>query len=100
MCGKTQGSLQSGMADSNSETWGRFCDGLGSYITAQYSVGLIVTLHGRNTAREYFDRLGNQVHPMIQMFFLSNDAVFHDNSAPINAVGTFQSWFEEHEGEL
>jgi hypothetical protein len=44
--------------------------------------------------------LGNQVHPMIQMLFLSNDAVFQGNSAPIHTVGSVQSWFEEHAGEL
>jgi hypothetical protein len=33
-----------------------------------YSVGPIITLHGRITAKEYVDRLGNQVHPMIQTF--------------------------------
>jgi hypothetical protein len=42
----TQGSLQSEMPVSNSETRGRFCDGLGSDIVVQYSVGPIITLHG------------------------------------------------------
>jgi hypothetical protein len=58
----TQGSLQSGMPGSNSETRGRFCNGLGSNIVVQYSAGPIITLHGQITAREYVDRLGNQVH--------------------------------------
>jgi hypothetical protein len=39
----TQGSLQSEMPGSNSETLGRFCDGLGSNIVIQYSVGPIIT---------------------------------------------------------
>jgi hypothetical protein len=43
----TQRSLQSGMHGSNSETRGRFCDGLGNNIMVQYSVGPIITLHGR-----------------------------------------------------
>jgi hypothetical protein len=30
-----------------------------------YSVDLIITLHGRITAREYVDRLRYQVYPMI-----------------------------------
>jgi hypothetical protein len=29
----------------------------------------IITLHGRITTREYVGSLGNQVHPIIQMFF-------------------------------
>jgi hypothetical protein len=40
-------------------------EGLGSSIMVQYSVGPIIVLHGRITAREYVDRLGNQVRPMI-----------------------------------
>jgi hypothetical protein len=32
-----------------------------------YSVGPIITLHGQITARQYVDRLSNQVHPMIQI---------------------------------
>jgi hypothetical protein len=41
---------------------GRFCDGLGTYIIAHYSVGPIITLHGWIPAREYVDRLGNRVN--------------------------------------
>jgi hypothetical protein len=41
-------------------------------IISWYSVGPIITLHGQITAREYVDRLDNQV----------------------------QSWFEKHKGEL
>jgi hypothetical protein len=91
--------MQSGMPGSNSETRGRFCDGLGSNIVVQYSVGPIITLHGRITAREYVDRLGNQLQPMIHTLF-PNDAVFQDDNAPTHTAGTVQSWFEEHDGEL
>jgi hypothetical protein len=36
---------------------------------------------------------------MIQTLIPNNDAVFED-SAPIHAAETVQSWFEEHESEL
>jgi hypothetical protein len=72
--GNTQGSIQSGMPDSNSEIRGRFCDGLGSNIVVEYSVGPFITLHGRITAKEYVDRLCNQVHPMLQTLFPNNDS--------------------------
>jgi hypothetical protein len=39
------------------------------------------------------DRLGNQMHPMILMLFLNNNALIH-------TAGTIQSWFKEHEDEL
>jgi hypothetical protein len=88
------------MPGCNSESRGRFCDGLGSNIMLQYSVGPIITLHGRITARKYVDRLDNQVHLMIQTLFPNNDAVFQDGNAPIHTAGTVQSWFKEHAGEL
>jgi hypothetical protein len=64
------------------------------------SFGPIITLHDRITAREYVDRLGNQVHSMTQTLFLKNDALFQHNNAPIHRAVTVQSWFEEHEHEL
>jgi hypothetical protein len=64
-----------------------------------YSVGPLIALHGRKTARGYIDSLGNQVHPMIQTLFPNNDAVFQDDSALIHTTGTVRSWFEEHERE-
>jgi hypothetical protein len=41
-----------------------------------YSIGPIISLHGKITSREYVD------------------------DAPIHTAGSVQSWFEEHEGEL
>jgi hypothetical protein len=79
------------MPSSNSETHGRFCDGLSSMIVVQYSVGTIIKFHGRITAREYVDRLGNQAHPMIRTLFPNNGAVFEDDSAPFHTAGAVQS---------
>jgi hypothetical protein len=60
---------------------------LGSNIVVQYSAGPIITLHGRVTAREYVDRLCNQVHSMIQTLFPNNDAVFQNaDSAPFKQL--------------
>jgi hypothetical protein len=77
----SQGSLQSGMRVSKSKTSGRFCHGLDRNIVVQYSVGPIITLHDRITAREYMDRLGNQVYPMIKTLFPNSDAVFQEDNA-------------------
>jgi hypothetical protein len=79
------------MLHSNNETQGRFCDGLGSNIVVKYSVGPIIILHGWITAREFFDKLDNHVHPMIRPLFPNNDAVFQDDNAPIHIAGTVQS---------
>jgi hypothetical protein len=43
---------------------------------SQYSVGPIITLHGRIAAGEYMDRLGNQVYHVIQTLFPKNGAVY------------------------
>jgi hypothetical protein len=88
------------VSGSNSDAWERLCEGSDNNILVQYSVGAIITLHGRITIREYADRLGNQVHPMIQTLFLNNDSVFQHDTAPIHTAGTVWSWFEEHEAEL
>jgi hypothetical protein len=61
--------------------------------TSWYSVGFIITLHGRITAKEYVGRLGNQGHPMIQ-------TLFPTTMPPFTQTGTVKSLFEEREGEL
>jgi hypothetical protein len=65
-----------------------------------YSVNPIITSHGRITAREYVDRLYNQVHPMIQTLFSKSHVVLQNNNDPIDTAETVQSLFEEHEGKL
>jgi hypothetical protein len=74
---------------SKSETRGRwrFFDGLGSNIVVQYSVGPIIVLVDRIIAREYVDRLSNQVHPMIQTLFPNNVVVFQEYIVPIHTAG-------------
>jgi hypothetical protein len=75
----------------------------GGYVSAAiswYSVGPIITLHDRITAREYVNRLGNQVHPMLQTLYPKKDAVFQDDNVPIHKAGTAKLWFEEDEGGL
>jgi hypothetical protein len=82
------------MPSSNSEARERFCNGLGSNIVAQHSVGPIIILRGRIAPRKYVYRLANQVHPMIQLLFPNNNSVFQDDTAPIHTAVTVQSWFE------
>jgi hypothetical protein len=96
----TQISLQYGIPGINSETWGSFCDDLGSNIVVQYSVGLVITVHCRITAKEYVDRLSKQVHRTIHTLFPYNDAVSQDDNAHIYTAGTVQTWFEDHASEL
>jgi hypothetical protein len=95
-------SLHYGLPGSNSETRGRFCDGLGRIVMVQYSFRSIITVYDRTNAREYVDGLGNQMHPMIQRLFQEkkNDAVFRDDRTPTHRAETVELCCEEHEGEL
>ena len=45
------------------------------------------------------DILGSQVHPVVQVLFPNNDAIFQDN-LPIHTARSVQSWFEQHEDAL
>jgi len=40
------------------------------------------------------------VHPMVQVLFPNNDAVFQDDSPHTHTARSVQSWFEEHEDAL
>jgi hypothetical protein len=54
-------------------------------------IGPIITFHSRITAKEYVNRLCNQVNPMIQTLVPNNNAIFQDDNAPIHTAGTVQS---------
>ena len=45
------------------------------------------------------DILGSQAHPVVELLFPSNDAVFQDD-LPMHTARSVQSWFEEHEEVL
>jgi hypothetical protein len=67
---------------------------------SRYSVSpIIITLHGQITAREYMDRVGNQIAFRDPDIISNYDAVFEKDNASIHTAGTVQSWFEEREGE-
>jgi hypothetical protein len=46
------------------------------------------------------DILFNQVHPLVEILFPNNDAVFQVDNLPIHTARSVQSWFEEHEDAL
>jgi hypothetical protein len=68
-------------------------DGLGSVMIwaeiSWYSVGLIITLRGRITARKYMDRLGNQEHLMLQTLIPSYDTLFKIIMPPFTQLELF-----------
>jgi len=68
--------------------------------TSWYSAGPTITLNGQIEASDYVDILGNQVRPVVQMFFPNNDAVFQHDIPPMHTARSVQSWFEEHEDAL
>ena len=45
------------------------------------------------------DILGSQVHPVVQVLFPNNDAIFQDD-LPIHTARSVQAWFEQHEDAL
>jgi hypothetical protein len=65
-----------------------------------YSAGPIITLNCRVTASGCADILGNQVHPVVQVLFPNNDAVFEDGNSPTHTARSVPSWFEQHEDTL
>jgi hypothetical protein len=41
-----------------------------------------------------------QVHPVVQVFFPDNDAIFQEDDSPKHTVRRIESWFEDHEDSL
>jgi len=65
-----------------------------------YSAGPIITVNGLITVGDYVDILGNQVPPVVQVFFPNNDVIFQDGNSPIHTARSVHSRFEEHEDAL
>jgi hypothetical protein len=61
-----------------------------------YSAGPIITLYGWIIASDYVGILGQQVHPMVQVF-PTNDVIFQEDYSPIHTARSVQSRFEVHE---
>jgi hypothetical protein len=59
-----------------------------------YSAGPIIT------ASDNVDRLGEQVHPVVQMLLTNNDAVLQDDRSPTHTARSVQFWSEKHEDAL
>jgi hypothetical protein len=57
--------------------------------TSWYSAIPVITLNGRITASDYMDILGNQMHPLVQMLYPNNDAIFQDDSSPKHTAKVF-----------
>jgi len=86
------------MSGSNCETRRWICDDLTAI--SSYFAGPIITLSGRIDTSEYVNIIGNQVDPMVQMFFHFNDAVFQDDNSSIHTARSVQSCFDKHEDAL
>jgi hypothetical protein len=65
-----------------------------------YSAGSMIYVNGRNTASDYVDSLGSQVHPVVQMLYPNNEAAFQDDSSPMHTARSVQSWFGQYEDAL
>jgi len=66
-----------------------------------YSAGPLISVNGRNTASDYVDSLGSQVHPVVQMLlYPNNEAAFQDDSSPMHTSRSVQFRFEQYEDAL
>jgi len=52
------------------------------------------------TTSDNVDRLGEQLHPLVQMLLTNSDAVLQDDSSPVHTARSVQSWSEEREDAL
>jgi hypothetical protein len=55
---------------------------------------------GQNTASDYVDSLGNQVHPLVQALCPNNEAAFPNDTSPLHTARSVQSRFEQYEDAL
>lgn len=65
-----------------------------------HSLGPILVLDGRVTAKDYRTILEDHVHPMVQTLYPEGGAVYQDDNAPIHTARLVKDWFDEHESEV
>ena len=64
-----------------------------------HSLGPILVLDGRVTARDYRTILEDHVHPMVQTLYPESGTVYQDDDAP-HPARLVKDWFDEHESEV
>jgi hypothetical protein len=84
------------MHGSNCEMWMQIHDDLDNNVFSWS----YFTMNGQITASDYMDIVGNQVHPLVQLLFPNNDAVFQDDILHTHTARSIHSWLEEHEDAL
>ena len=65
-----------------------------------HSLGPILVLDGRVTAKDYQTILEDHVHPMVQTLYPEGGAMYQDDNAPIHTARLVKDWFDEHESEV
>lgn len=60
------------------------------WAAISYSAGPDIIMHVKVTARNYKLILSNQIHPMLQEFFLYAGAIYQDKKVPIQTAYVVQ----------
>lgn len=78
--------------------WRRFCDDLG--CNKHCSLGPLIVLNVRATAKNYVSILTDIFHPMVQTVFSYKPSIFQDDNVPIHISGIAQHLVHEQDDEL
>ena len=65
-----------------------------------HSLGPLLVLDGRVTAKDYQTILENHVHPMVQTLYPEGGAMYQDDNAPIHTARLVTQCFDGHESEV
>lgn len=64
------------------------------------TLGPLIVLEGRVTAKDYRTILEDHLHSMVQTLFSDGGAVFQDDNCPIHTAKLVTEWFDEHDSEV
>ena len=65
-----------------------------------HGLGPLIPLEGRVDAAHDIIILNNNLHPIMQNFFLAGIDVFQDGNASVHRAHVVMGWFEEHEDKV